>query len=96
MDHVVYVDAEENELSMLLAGTKQMIIRGAAGRKLPHGRVQPGDWLFFIQNNGDGLVRARAQVSEVFCSEKLTDVESRQMIEQHQAALQLTLRQLKR
>jgi hypothetical protein len=96
MDHVVYMDAKEKELEKLLAGTKRMIARGAAGRKLPHGRVQPGDRLFFIRNNGDGLVRAAATVIWVFHSEKLSEEEARQVIETHQNELQLTPAQFKR
>ena len=38
MDHVVYLDAKEKELDKLLSGEKSMIIRGAAGRKLPQDR----------------------------------------------------------
>ena len=49
MDHVVYVDAKANELEQLLAGSKRMIVRGAAGRKLPHGRVHAGDTLYLIR-----------------------------------------------
>jgi hypothetical protein len=41
MDHVVYLDAKEKELDKLRSGQKSMIIRGAAGRKLPHGRFIP-------------------------------------------------------
>lgn len=41
MDHVVYLDAKEKELNKLLSGQKTMIIRGAAGRKMPYGRVFP-------------------------------------------------------
>jgi hypothetical protein len=47
MDHVVYVDAKAKELEELIAGTKTMIIRGATGRKLPYGRVNMGDILYF-------------------------------------------------
>ena len=39
MDHVVYVDTKAKELEKLLEGTKRMLIRGAAGRKMPYGRV---------------------------------------------------------
>ena len=35
MDHVVYLDAKAKELENLLSGKKTMVIRGAAGRKLP-------------------------------------------------------------
>lgn len=96
MDHVVYVDAKEKELALLLSGEKTMIVRGAAGRKLPHGRVSTGDRLFFIQNNGDGLVRASAIVTSAYHSEKLSEEESQRMIEDNQAALCLTTAQIKR
>jgi hypothetical protein len=35
MDHVVYLDHKANEFEKLLNGQKTMIIRGAAGRKMP-------------------------------------------------------------
>lgn len=96
MDHVVYVDTKARELEKLLAGEKTMIIRGAMGRKLPHGRVHPGDRLFFIQNKGDGMVRASAEVSAVFNSEKLTEEESSALVETNQPKLNLTPDQVKR
>jgi len=39
MDHIVYLETAANEIARLLNSTKTMIIRGAAGRKLPYGRV---------------------------------------------------------
>ena len=89
VDHVVYVDARDGELEKLLSGAKTMIARGATGRKLPHGRVRAGDRLFFTRNNGEGLVRASAAVSEAFHSEKLDSETSRLMIESNQGKLQL-------
>lgn len=96
MDHVVYVDTKACELEKLLAGEKTTIIRGATGRKLPYGRVQTQDCLYFIQNKGDGTVRACAQVSEVFNSEKLTEEQSGHLLETNQPKLNLTPEQLKR
>ena len=58
MEHVVYVDSKAKELKKILDGSKTMIIRGAAGRKLPYGRVFKGDVLYFIENNADGKIRA--------------------------------------
>lgn len=53
MDHIVYLDAKARELEKLLDGKKTMIIRGATGRKLPHGRVNVS------KNKGcDEIVRA--------------------------------------
>ncbi len=96
MDHVVYLDASAHELENLLSGRKTMILRGAAGRKLPHGRVKEGDMLYFLNNNGEGFVRAQARVKSVLNSEALTKEESTRLAESHQPRLQLTEKQLKR
>lgn len=96
MDHVVYLEAKEKELDKLKSGQKSMIIRGAAGRKLPHGRVHPGEVLWFVENSGDGLVRCRATVKNVFNSEKLSEQESQKLISDNQTMLCLTPNQIKR
>ena len=96
MDHVVYLEAKEKELDKLKSGQKSMIIRGAAGRKLPHGRVHPGEVLWFVENSGDGLVRCRATVKNVFNSEKLSEQESQKLISDNQTTLCLTPNQIKR
>jgi hypothetical protein len=96
MDHVVYVDAKANEMEKLLDGEKKMIIRGAAGRKLPYGRVEAEDVLYFINNNGEGEVKAKAIVSNVFNSEKMTKEESIALVEENQDKLKLTKKQFKR
>jgi hypothetical protein len=66
-----------------------MIIRGAAGRKIPHGRVNEGDVLYFIRNNGEGAVKARGVVSSVLSSEPLSVEESFETIIKNQDKLQL-------
>ena len=96
MDHIVYVDTKANELENLLDGTKTTIIRGAAGRKMPYGRVNPGDVLYLIKNNAEGLIRAKAKVENVFNSEKMTTEESTQLVSENQEKLQLTPQQIKR
>lgn len=96
MDHVVYLEAKEKDLDKLKSGEKTLIIRGAAGRKLPHGRVFPGEVLWFVENSGDGLVRCRATVKNVFNSEKLTEQESQKVLSDHQPKLCLTPNQIKR
>lgn len=96
MDHVVYVDAKARELEKLLAGEKTMIVRGATGRKLPYGRVEPGDCLFFIVNNGEGIVRASATVNTVFNSDKLSEEQSAALLKSSQSKLKLTPEQTKR
>ena len=96
MDHLVYCDSKAKVLEKILAGTKTMIIRGAAGRKLPHSRVFSGETLYFIENNGDGLIKAKATVQAVFNSEKMTVEESQRVVEGHQDKLNLTETQIKR
>jgi len=96
MDHIVYVDAKASELENLLDGTKTTIIRGAAGRKMPYGRVNPGDVLYLINNNAEGLIRAKAKVKNVFTSEKMTKEDSIQLVSDNHERLQLTPHQKKR
>ncbi len=96
MDHVVYLDAGARELDLLLDRKKSMIIRGAAGRKMPYGRVNKGDVLYFINNNAEGLVLAKARVESVFNSEKLAAVEAARLVDANQDKLQLTKKQYER
>ncbi|HEX2978704.1 MAG TPA: hypothetical protein VHO48_00420 [Anaerolineaceae bacterium] len=96
MDHVVYLDAKAKELEKIAAGAKTMIVRGAAGRKLPHGRVFPGDTLYFINNNGEGLIRASAKVKTTVHSEKLSEAEALVLLNANQEKLQLSEAQRQR
>ncbi len=73
-----------------------MIIRGATGRKLPYGRVNEGDNLFLIRNNGEGLIQARCTVKSVFDSDKMSKGESIELIQKYQDKLNLTAKQFKR
>lgn len=96
MDHVVYLDAKARELIKLLEGKKSMLIRGAAGRKLPYGRVKSGDTLYLVENDGGGLIKARGIVKFVFNSEKMSPEESKDLVDQYQDRLHLTSEQIKR
>ena len=96
MDHVVYVDHKSGELEKLVSGEKTIIIRGADGRKLPYGRVDAGDVLYFIRNNGEGLIRAKGVVSKVFNSEKMNSEESKNLVNIHKEGLQLSDKQYKK
>lgn len=96
MDHVVYLDAKASELDSLLSGKKTMIIRGAMGRKMPYGRVNVNDILFFINNNAEGQVKAKGVVKTVFNSEKMSPEESVQLINDNQDKLCLSDLQCKK
>lgn len=89
MDHVVYLNHKAKELENLLNGTKTAILRGATGRKIPHGRVEKGDVLYFIENVGDSLIKAKAEVNDVFHSDKLTPEESIAIVDSHSSELKL-------
>ena len=96
MDHVVYLDSKAGEMLLLLSGRKKMIIRGAAGRKLPYGRVNPGDILYFLNNNAEALVKTRGYVSKVINSDRMSESESVAFVKNHQDKLLLTADQYKR
>jgi hypothetical protein len=96
MDHVVYLDTKAKEFAKVLSGEKTMIIRGAAGRKLPYGRVFASDVLYLLENDGSGQVKAKALVKSVFNSEKMAKEESIKLVEENQAKLRLTTTQRKR
>jgi hypothetical protein len=89
MDHIVYVNQKAKELENLINGSKTMIIRGAMGRKLPYGILHYGDVLYFAENIGDSLIKAKAIVSEVFNSDKLQREDSVKLVKKHQNELQL-------
>jgi hypothetical protein len=96
MDHVVYLDAKSNEFEKLSAGSKTMIIRGATGRKLPYGRVNKGDVLYFINNNAEGVVKAKALVASVYNSDKMDPVESIALVKENQEKLELSDKQFQK
>ena len=96
MDHVVYLESKAGEFEKLISGKKTMIIRGAAGRKMPYGRVAIGDVLYLLENDGSGLIRAKAVVSFVLNSEKMEKDQSITLVKEYQDSLQLTESQFKR
>ena len=96
MDHVVYVDAKAGEMEKLVNDEKKIIIRGAAGRKMPYGRVNQGDMLYLINNNAESVIKAKAIVMDVFTSDKMTREESIALVENNQEKLYLTDKQFKR
>lgn len=71
MDHIVYLDKKSNEMENLLSGNKDIILRGAVGRKLPYGRCEVGDVLFFVNNNAEGIIKAKGTIKAVDFTDKL-------------------------
>lgn len=95
MVHLVYCDDKSKELLKILEGSKTMIIRGAAGRKIPHSRVFKDEILYFMEK-GTKKITAKAVVSEVQNFVKLTDEEIAKTIEDNNSKLQLTEKQKER
>ena len=96
MEHLVYCDSKAKELTKILNGEKSMLIRGATGRKLPYGRVFPGETIYLIENDGSGLIKAKGEILLVCNSDKLTLEESKQMILDNMNKPKLTEAQIKR
>jgi hypothetical protein len=90
MDHVVYVNRATKELDRLFAGGRTMLVRGSIGKKMPYGRVSEGDRLFFATGNGRNVVKAKAGVSSVFDSPKLTGIEPECLLADHADRLLLS------
>ncbi len=96
MVHLVYCDDAgrkgEKVLDKILAGTKTMIVRGAAGRKIPHSRVFAGDRLYFMEK-GSASITATALVKEVQNFVKLSEEEITKTLVDNQSKLNLSEKQ---
>lgn len=95
MVHLVYCDDKAKVLDKILEGSKTMVIRGAAGRKIPHSRVNEGETLYFMQK-GSKKISAKATVTRVENYLKLTDEEITATLERNQPKLNLTDKQKER
>ena len=99
MVHLVYCDNTgkkgEKVLDKILSGTKTMVIRGAAGRKIPHSRVFQGEELYFMEK-GSMMITAKAKVKDVQNYVKLTEEEICRILEENQAKLNLSEKQKER
>lgn len=99
MVHLVYCDNEgksgEKVLDKILAQTKTMVVRGAAGRKIPHSRVFVGEILYFMQK-GTGKITATATVTEVQNYIKLSEEEIVKILSDNQGQLNLSQKQKER
>jgi len=96
-DHIVYLDKKAKELHKLLEQQKTMIIRGAAGKKVPlGGRVKEGDMLYFVETGSDLLITHRALVKQVIETDKMTEDESIRFTQTYQEKLKLAPHQIER
>lgn len=99
MVHLVYCDNAgkkgERVLDKIMDGKKTMVVRGAAGRKIPHSRVFAGETLYFMEK-GSLQITAKAEVVEVKNYVKLSDEEITAVLAENQEKLNLTEKQMTR
>ncbi len=95
MVHLVYCDDKEKVMEKILSGSKSMIVRGAAGRKIPHSRVFEDEFLYFMMK-GSTQISAKAKVVDVQNYVKLSEDEINDVFERNKNKLDLTINQRKR
>lgn len=95
MVHLVYCDNKSKELEKIIDGSKTMIIRGAAGRKIPHSRVFKDEILYFMEK-GTKKITAKAVVTNVENFVKLSEEEIIKIIEDNNNKLLLNEQQKQR
>lgn len=95
MVHLVYCDNKEKVIQKILAKEKTMIVRGAAGRKIPHSRVFIDERIYFMEK-GSGRVTATAIVSNVENYVKLSEEEIEEILVKNQNKLNLSEKQQER
>ena len=94
MDYVVSCDRDSEELEKLIRGEKTMIVRGSMIRKMPYNKVKPGEILYFVNNDGDGLVRAAAVVKKITEYGPVNSEESLSLLKMYQHSLYLSEKQM--
>ena len=99
MVHLVYCDNAGKKgvrvLDKIIAGTKTMVVRGAAGRKIPHSRVFEGERLYFIEK-GSASITATAFVKSVQNYVKLSEEEITRILSENSGKLNLSDKQMVR
>lgn len=95
MVHLVYCDDKEKVLEKILDGSKTMVIRAAAGRKIPHSRVFVDEKLYFMKK-GTAKISATATVKSVQNFVKLSEEEIVKVLGDNQEKLNLSKKQKQR
>ncbi len=95
MVHLVYCDDKEKVLDKIMNGEKTMVIRAAAGRKIPHSRVFEGETLYFMEK-GSAQISASATVQSVQNHVKLSEEDIVNTLDENQSKLNLTEKQKSR
>lgn len=84
-EHLVYLDSKALELEKLLNKEKNMIIRGANGKKCPlGGRAKVNDIIYFVQTGGSMIVTHKGIISNVIEKYQMTNDESKEFIKKYE------------
>lgn len=90
-EHLVYLNNKAKELEKLLNKEKTMIIRGAAGKKVPlGGRAKKNDIIYFVETGGGLIINYRGIIKNVVESEKMTKEESIAFVDKYEKELNLS------
>lgn len=95
MVHLVYTNNVTKELDKIVSKEKTMVIRAAAGRKIPHSRVFKDEILYFMEK-GSKRITHQAVVESVFNFTKLSEEATGDVLKTHESALALTEAEMKR
>ena len=90
MNYLVFLDARAGELERILSGVKTMLIKEFDPAQTTAHPVRPGDGLYFLRDNGECAVRAKATVTRVLFLTDNSDQDLSHTLKEMQPRLQLT------
>lgn len=71
MDHIVLLEPGADMIAQIKSGKKTYVLRGGMGKKIPYGKLQEGETLYFAEEASVPEVQARATVSRLVQTDKL-------------------------
>jgi hypothetical protein len=90
VNHLVFLDTRAGELERILSGMKTMLIKEFDPAQTTAHPVRPGDSLYFLRDNGECAVRAKATVTRVLFFTDNSDQDLSHTLKEMQPRLQLT------
>ena len=87
MNHLVFLDTRAGELEKILSGVKSMVMKGFNPAAQP---VKLGDSLYFLRDNDECALRAKATVVRVLSFTNSTKEDLAHNLKELQPRLQLT------
>ncbi len=90
MNHLVFLDAQANELERILSGVKTMLVREFDPAQATAHPVEAGDSLYFLRNTNESDLRVTATVVNVLVSANRLEEDLSHTLKEMQPRLQLT------